>query len=181
MTAIKRKTLAVLLIVVLALTSVALGCQSPVAGDPAPDTIAETAELVPNIVGETFKHGTFNLHESIGRPAVINFWYPSCHPCIDELPDLQSAYRIYKDEVDFVGVFLPNPLNTEQQARALVTTLGVDYPNLTSTSVPLDYSIPTYPTTIFLSADHTQRNNYFGGPIDSTTLFESIEQLLNDS
>ena len=33
-----------------------------------------------------------------GRPVIINFWYPSCPPCREEIPSLESTYKKYKDQ-----------------------------------------------------------------------------------
>lgn len=33
-----------------------------------------------------------------GKILVINFWSPSCKPCVAELPSLAALYRRYKDE-----------------------------------------------------------------------------------
>ena len=174
MSIIRRKTTftMVALSMLLGLALVVQGCGSG----------SSTADLVPNISGETYQHGPFDLNSSVGRPAVINFWYPSCPPCAAELPDLQAAYEQYGDRVDFIGVFSPI-VDDEETAMRFLEAAGVTYPSLTDTerTFQFDYTVLNYPTTIFVGADHIQRRDYIGGPIDTATLSESIEQLLNDS
>ena len=174
MSIIRRKTTFTLvaLSMLLGLALVVQGCGSG----------SSTADLVPNISGETYQHGPFDLNSSVGRPAVINFWYPSCPPCAAELPDLQAAYEQYGDRVDFIGVFSPI-VDDEETAMRFLEAAGVTYPSLTDTerTFQFDYTVLNYPTTIFVGADHIQRRDYIGGPIDTATLSESIEQLLNDS
>lgn len=42
-----------------------------------------------------------NLQQSKNKVVIINLWATWCPSCIAEMPDLQSLYTHYKDEVDF--------------------------------------------------------------------------------
>ena len=44
------------------------------------------------------------LSDLVGKPVVLNHWFPSCPPCVAEMPDFEVAYQKYKDQVVFIGV-----------------------------------------------------------------------------
>ncbi|MBM3945576.1 MAG: TlpA family protein disulfide reductase, partial [SAR202 cluster bacterium] len=91
-----------------------------------------------------------------GRAVVINFWYPSCPPCREEMPDFEAAFRKYKDRgVEFVGVQSLG-LNTAKEGQEFVDEYGITYavgPDATG-DVLLDYKVIGFPSTIFLDREH---------------------------
>jgi len=40
----------------------------------------------------------------INKPTVLNFWFTSCKPCIDEMPILNKIKNKYQDQVDFIAI-----------------------------------------------------------------------------
>ena len=40
----------------------------------------------------------------IDKPTVLNFWFTSCKPCIDEMPILNKIKNKYQDKVDFIAI-----------------------------------------------------------------------------
>ena len=189
MISIKRKTFALVIFSVLALL-VAQGCQNSSTSVPAAsassdtqdtnisiDTSPDTTNLVPNIVGETFEHGEFNLRDSVGRPTVINFWSYNCEPCVQVISDLQDIYEEYGDRVDFIGVLTPDYV-TEQEAREFLDDAGITYPNLIDGTLRSEYRADGYPLTLVVNADQTQYREIFGGgPLDHVT--GGIAEFLN--
>ena len=55
-------------------------------------------QIAKPISGETFFHGNFDLDMHVGKPVLINFWFPSCPPCRAEMPDLQIAFEKYGED-----------------------------------------------------------------------------------
>ena len=39
-----------------------------------------------------------------GKPMVINFWFSSCEPCIEELPVLNALAKEFKDQISFLAI-----------------------------------------------------------------------------
>ena len=179
MISIKRKTFALMILSVLALL-VAQGCQNSSTGVPTDvsiDTSPDTTNLVPNIVGETFEHGEFNLRDSVGRPTVINFWHHGCDSCAQTVSDVQNAYEQYGDQVDFIGVFLN--YNNEPEARSFLDDAGITYPNLRISTVQPEYGVDVYPSTFVINEDQTDYQEIEGaGPHVIRDLSRYISDLL---
>ena len=54
-----------------------------------------------NLIG---KDGTFSVAENRGKITVINFWYTSCTPCVQELPHFNKLANEYSDEVTVIAI-----------------------------------------------------------------------------
>jgi len=135
-----------------------------------------------NISGVTFGGDDYDLKAGAGRPLVLNFWFPSCPPCVVELPDFQEAYERYGDRVDFLAVFLPSPVDTEERARAFIDRLGVEFPVITDigATAQIDYAVTSFPTTFFIRADRENIALRRGGQVPAEELEARILNLLNE-
>ena len=119
------------------------------AADPMPVDHASDFEM------STPSHGVFNLDRLEGRPLMLNFWFPSCPPCRAELPDLQAAYEIHADEIQFLGVQLLG-LDSAEEGQEFLDELGIEYPSGADAENQMvrDFKIVGFPTTIFIDSDH---------------------------
>ena len=76
----------------------------------------------------TFDGEEFRLSEQRGKVVVVNFWYPSCPPCRDEMPAFQEVWEQYRGRnVRFIGLFVPQGFDTEESAREFVDELGLTF------------------------------------------------------
>ena len=126
------------LVLIATLISLA-GCAS---GEPASDFALDTFD------GEEFK-----LSEQRGNVVVINFWYPSCPPCRDEMPAFQETWERYQGRnVRFIGLFVPQGFDTEESARDFVDELGLTFTFATDVraGVAQSYAVQYFPTTYFI-------------------------------
>ena len=101
----------------------------------------------------TFDGGEFHLSEQRGNVVVINFWYPSCPPCRDEMPAFQEAWESYQvRKVMFIGLFVPQGFDTEESAHEFVEELGLTFTFATDVRamVAQDYAVQYFPTTYFI-------------------------------
>ena len=97
--------------------------------------------------GETFK-----LSEVLKtkKAVMINFWYSTCGPCVNEFPYLQSAYEKYKNDIEVIA--LNNYAGDDANAvKSFKSEMGLTFP------VAKDYStlgsafnLAGYPTSIFI-------------------------------
>ena len=104
----------------------------------------------------TLYDGTqFRLSNQIDVSSVVlNFWYPTCPPCREEMPSLQKAWTQLQDEdVRFLGLFVPQGFDTEQDAKDFIDELGLTFDFATDrrASIALDYEMEVYPKTYFIN------------------------------
>ncbi len=101
-----------------------------------------------------FNGGSFRLSDQVGKTAVVlNFWYPTCPPCRAEMPAFQRSWQALQgEEIRFLGLFVPQGLDTEQDARDFVDELGLTYDFATDTraQVAQSYEVLYFPTTVFV-------------------------------
>ena len=103
---------------------------------------------------ELFDGGKFRLSEQYkDKVVVINFWYPSCPPCREEMPEFQQSWkRLNGEPVRFLGLFVPRGFDTERMAREFVAELGLTFDFATDhkETIASAYGIEYYPTTWFI-------------------------------
>ena len=107
-----------------------------------------------------FDGGSFQLSELAGQEAVvINFWYPSCPPCREEMPHFEEVWQEMQGqetqgkEVRFLGLFVPQGFDTEQDARDFVDELGLtfDFATDLQAQIAKAYEVQYFPTTYFIN------------------------------
>ncbi len=47
---------------------------------------------------------TFSVAKNRGKVTIINFWYTSCTPCVQELPHFNSLYEEFSDDVTVIAI-----------------------------------------------------------------------------
>ena len=107
--------------------------------------------------GETLK-----LSALKGKPVVVNFWFPSCPPCVAEMPDLQKSFERHSGDVEFIGVQLIG-LDSVADGQAFVDQLGVTYALGPDEGIIIrDYKIRGFPTTVFVDSDQNVVREWTG-------------------
>ena len=150
-----------------------VACQSQLVNPKAPYFSITTYET------KFYKEGTtFNLDDNSKKPLILNFWFPSCPPCVKEMPDIDSVYRLYRDKVDVVGIQLIG-LDSVSDGSDFVTESAISYavgPD-NDGSIAVDYGVTGFPTTVFIDSE---RNIYksWQGEIKAEQLRKIIDTLL---
>lgn len=117
-----------------------------------------TGQTAADFTLTTFAGERFRLSEQRGNVVVINFWYPSCPPCRDEMPAFQEVWEEHRERnVRFIGLFVPQGFDTEVEARQFVDELGLtfDFATDVRAMVAQEYAVQFFPTTYFI--DQTGR------------------------
>ena len=111
-------------------------------------------ELARDFEAELFDGGRFRLSEAYSDGVVVvNFWYPSCPPCREEMPELERAWgELGGEGVRFLGLFVPRGLDTEFMAREFVGELGLSFDFATDREgvIAAAYGVEYYPATWFI-------------------------------
>ena len=152
--------------------------------DPTPETdTAADFELVLFSNEEHSAGDTITLSQFAGQPVVLNFWFPSCPPCVAEMPDFEEAYQKFKpDGVQFIGVQLVG-LDTVQDGQKFVEKLGVNYllgPDSQGDDtgdIVKKYRIAGFPTTVFIDRDHNVARRW-SGALNLEKLEELIQEIM---
>ena len=141
--------------------------------DLAPEFEIELFSNVNHQAGESLK-----MSDLKGRPVVLNFWFPSCPPCVAEMPDLQKSFERHNGDVAFVGVQLIG-LDTAADGQDFVDQLGVTYALGPDEGIIIrDYSVAGFPTTVFIDKDHRVVRKWTG-ILNEEKLEELIGDILN--
>ena len=90
------------------------------------------------------------------KPTLVNVWASWSAPCLKEMPDLQAfSAQHAANGVQVVGI----ALDDAPPARAMLTRLGVTYPNLMDAPGPADAGVRlgnpagVLPYSVLVSAD----------------------------
>lgn len=141
--------------------------------DLAPEFEIELFSNVNHQAGESLK-----MSDLKGRPVVLNFWFPSCPPCVAEMPDLQKSFERHNGDVAFVGVQLIG-LDTAADGQDFVDQLGVTYALGPDEGIIIrDYSVAGFPTTVFIDKDQRVVRKWTG-ILNEEKLEELIGDILN--
>lgn len=84
-----------------------------------------------------------------GKVVVINFWFILCRPCVEEMPELNSLVKQYKDNDDVV--FLAITYDSKANVEAFLKKKAFDYQILPDAQQVMDdYIVMGFPTNIVL-------------------------------
>jgi thiol-disulfide isomerase/thioredoxin len=67
-----------------------------------PDSLLNKKFVLPTLT--TLSGTNINFRYLKGKPALINFWFTTCQPCIDEMPILNTLKKQLKDSVNFIAI-----------------------------------------------------------------------------
>ena len=186
---LKLKTCLTAIVVTTLLLSIA-ACssdESPASKSDSETDGAETPERATDFELVLFGNDDHEAGEIIrlsqfqGSPVVLNFWFPSCPPCVAEMPDFETAYQKFKEDgVEFIGVQLVG-LDSVEDGQKFVNKLGVNYslgPDKLGDKmggIVMDYKISGFPTTVLIDKDGNIRRRW-SGALD----LEKLEELIRD-
>ena len=137
----------------------------------------------PDFSLNTFSGEEFRLSKlNNGQSLVINFWYPSCPPCRNEMPHFQAVWEgLDGQNIRFLGLFVPKGFDTESEAKEFVDELGLtfDFATDKGAEVAEEYGVEYFPNTFFINEDgrivHQEIRN-----LDERDLVSIIEKHLID-
>jgi cytochrome c biogenesis protein CcmG/thiol:disulfide interchange protein DsbE len=153
-----RSRVLILLAVALVTTAIVVGVVALVR--PAEGGLVGRA--APAVSGTTLDGQAFDLASLRGRPVVLNFWGPSCVPCVTEFPLLEAKLAAHAGEgLAIVGVLTDDPTDP---AKAFVTRLGATWPTVVDPGAALKaaYRVLGRPQTFFIDRAGVLRSVQIG-------------------
>ena len=84
------------------------------------------------------------------KAVLINFWYSTCGPCVNEFPYMQSAYEKYQDDIAIIA--LNNyPSDTLQDVKDFKESMGLTFDVAKDfTTLGSAFNVSGYPTSIMV-------------------------------
>ena len=98
----------------------------------------------------------YKLSEFEGKPVVLNFWASWCGPCKSEMPEFETAYQTYGENIHFLMVNLTDGYQESvESAKGFIEKSGYTFPIYYDTSYDAAkaYSVYAVPVTYFLDED----------------------------
>lgn len=151
--------------------------QGDVAGDSSENSTQPM--LAPNFTVYTEDGTAVKLSELYGKPIILNFWASWCPPCKSEMPDFESMYQKYGEDIHFVMINLTDgQRETVESGAAYVEAQGFTFPVYFDSDLDAanNYQVYSVPMTYFLDAEGYAIARA-SGAIDAATLERGISMI----
>lgn len=149
--------------------------------DPTAETEAQ-GSLAPDFTVYDFDGIAHKLSDFRGKPVILNFWASWCGPCASEMPEFQSFYEQYGEDIHFVLVNLTDgPQETVASASAFLEENGYTLPVYYDTDIDaaMKYGVSAVPVSYFIDAE-----GYFAawaqGALSEDMLRQGVDLLLKN-
>lgn len=144
--------------------------------------------MFPAFEGKDLDGNTVKSDELFSENAVtvINFWFTTCGPCVNELHDLEELYEELKEEggtLIGINVFTLDGNKADiSQAKEVLEKKGATYPNIyfdsNSEAGKFTNNIFAYPTTYVVDRSGTIIGEPIIGSITDEKQEEALEKLI---
>ena len=120
------------------------------------DQTASSSYFMPDFTVYDIQGNPYRLSDFVGKPVVLNFWASWCGPCKSEMPDFETAYQKYGQEIHFLMVNMTDGVQeTVQSASGFISDIGYNFPVYydTDSDAAMTYGVASIPTTFFIDAE----------------------------
>ena len=117
-----------------------------------------------------------------GKPVVLNFWATWCGYCVMEMPDFQTMYETYGEEIHFMMVNVTDGYQeTKEKAEEFIAEKGFSFPVYydLELSAATAYGVNAMPVTYFIG-ENGDLVAYGQGALDASAIQQGIDMLLGE-
>jgi len=134
-------------------------------------------EPAPSIQARDLSGNPVSSADWKGKVVLLNFWATWCPPCREEIPELISLQRQYKDRLQIIGVSEDD--DPPEKVLQFVQKVGINYPVIMATTELTDAygGVPALPTSFVINAQGRVMQRHTGVyPIE--TYIQEVRALL---
>lgn len=96
------------------------------------------------------KGNEFNIESLNGKPTLVNLWFVSCPPCIEEMPQLNELKKHYGERVNFLAV----TFDKKQKVDDFLLNKSFDFTHIVDAQIEMNkLNNNSYPLNIYLDKD----------------------------
>lgn len=104
----------------------------------------------PETILSTIHNKSIDLSTLRGKPTVLNFWFTTCTPCIEEMPVLNKIKQKFEGKVNFIAI----TFSSQKSVAQFLKTHRFDYRQVAGAdSLTKALGIEFYPKNIILDKD----------------------------
>ncbi len=158
-------------------------------GDTPPEIPVgpNVGNLCPEIALDVLnKENDFALSANRGKVTVLNFWYTTCGPCVEELPHFNNAANTYGDKLSLIALHIQFPGMTAADVPVWVSE---NHPEWSSGNMLIAwdtdgtyqkyFGIQACPVTIVIDGNGIISDK-FVGKVSEEKLIEAVEKALGE-
>ena len=111
-------------------------------------------------IGTTFKIEKFKNHKNEnfasdylgGKPTIVNFWFTTCVPCLDEMPLLNDLKEKYGEKVNFIAI----TFNDKKTVANFLKKKTFNFEHITDAKNQInELKINSYPASFIIDKEGT--------------------------
>ena len=143
------------------------------------DASDENNMTAPDFTVYDLEGNPVHLSDFFGKPIILNFWASWCGPCKMEMPDFNTAYAAYKENIEFLMINMTDgSRETIEKASSFIAENEYSFPVYYDTdyNAAITYSATSLPTTYFIDANGNL-TAHAKGAIDADTLQRGIDMI----
>ena len=135
-------------------------------------------QTLPQFAFRDTKNNLINSKNLMGKPSVINIWFTTCGPCIEEIPDLNRLKNEYEDSG---VVFLAITFDKKSAVMNFLKRHPFNFTIMPEAKWYCDQVTRLYPLTFFVDKNGIIRYAEHVLPFSFDTLKEDLEAVLKNN